>query len=147
MNYCCTTLDVCLVRSQVGVPRVVSFVLCALFMLRGTNKKSKIMRMKKQSLQVLHAPGWPWEVGMPSLDHLSGFTTLNAQSTRYGARPGPKLEPCVHAAPRVPRGREHEKSPTAGRVKNADVRKKFIWYIVMYSTLRCRLQVRLDGSD
>ena len=49
-----------------------------------------------------------------------GRATLNPQNTCHGPRPGPKLAHWVRAGPRVPRSREHEERPAAGREKNAE---------------------------
>ena len=50
--------------------------------------------------------------------------TLNAQSTRHGARPGPKLAPYCTRGPRLCQSsREREKRPAAGRDKLAHAQK------------------------
>ena len=70
--------------------------------------------------------------------YLPDFATLSAQSTRHGARPGPKLAPSVQVRPllaRQPRARE----AAHGRRRKAwKCRKETHLYIVMCCT-RCLL--------
>ena len=51
---------------------------------------------------VSHDPRWQSLGGKRSRDYLPGRTTLNAQSTRHGARPGPTLAPRCTRAPAYP---------------------------------------------
>ena len=61
--------------------------------------------------------------------YLPDRATMNAESARHGARPGPKRAPCVQAAPlRAPQPRAG--GQTLGRKKKvAHVQKKCTWYI------------------
>ena len=48
-------------------------------------------------------------------NYLPDLTTLDAQSTYHGARPGPTLAPwCTGGSPFVPYSRERENRPAAG---------------------------------
>ena len=79
------------------------------------------------NLWVLYEPAWLWLVEKQSRGFFPDFATSNAQSTRHGPRPGPKLESCVHAPPlRAPRPRAR-KRPAAGREKLGDAQKKDIF--------------------
>ena len=58
---------------------------------------------------VSHDPRWQSLGGKRSRDYLPGRTTLNAQSTRHGARPGPTLAPrCTREPLRTPQPRARE---------------------------------------
>ena len=65
-------------------------------------------------VRVLHRPARPAPGSAernPAI-YLPARATLNAQSTRHGARPGPTLAPwCTGRGPRMPRSREREEKP------------------------------------
>ena len=77
----------------------------------------------------LHAPGWLDMVGIPPFaDLLLGIPRTRA--TDHGR--GPHLGAGSGQALCVPRSREHEERPAAGREKNADGRKSHL-YICSYT--------------
>ena len=56
-----------------------------------------------------YGPAWLWLGGKRSRENEPARATLNAQSTRHGARPGPKVAPSARASPlraSQPRARE-----------------------------------------
>ena len=64
--------------------------------------------------------------GKRSRDFLPDRATLNAQSARHGARPGPRTCAVVYRRPPcVPRSREREKRPAV----HANVQKSSFWFI------------------
>ena len=64
----------------------------------------------------LHGPGWLWMVGKRSHGYLPDFATLNGQSTRHGARPGPTLAPWyTGGSPACPAAESARRRPAAGR--------------------------------
>ena len=89
------------------------------------------MAQKKTQIWDFHCPARLGRGEMKSRDYLRDRVTLNAQSTRHGARPGPKLTPSVHAASlraswTIARGK------TRGRKrKGLRHKKKCIWYVHM----------------
>ena len=85
-----------------------------------------------EKIMGFHQPDWRWLVGRRYRGCSPDLATLNAQSTHHGPRPGPKLEPCAHAGPCVPRSREQKKRSAAGREKLDDVHEKFVSYRVRY---------------
>ena len=64
----------------------------------------------------LHAPGWLYVVGMPPRAD-EPLSTPRARATDLGR--GPNLRMASGRAPCVPRSREHEERPAAGKEKNA----------------------------
>ena len=68
-----------------------------------------------------HSPAWLWLGGKRSREKEPARATSNAQSTRHGARPGPKKMRLVYTRPPcVSCSREHEKRPAAGREELAN---------------------------
>ena len=65
----------------------------------------------------LHGPGWLYVLGMPPRADVP-LSTPRARATDLGR--GPNLRMGSGRAPCVPRSREHEERPAAGREKNAD---------------------------
>ena len=66
----------------------------------------------------LHGPGWLYALGIPPRGYFPDFAALNPQSTRHGARPGPKLAPWIEAcscpateSARKDTGAEEQKMP------------------------------------
>ena len=92
--------------------------------------------MKNGRLGVFHWPGWLWLGGKRSRDYLPARSTLNAQSTRHGARPGPKLAPGVlyTRPPYMPRSREGDERSVAREEMRGHVQKKvhFIHTSIVY---------------
>ena len=95
--------------------------------------KIVFFRRKKRTLRVAEIKlcfsglrlSWLLLAGKRPRGYLQVFVTLNPQSTCHGPRPGPTHAPqCYTRASCVPRNREHEKRPAAGRQKNADVQEK-----------------------
>ena len=79
-------------------------------------------------------PGWLYFGGKRSSDYLPDRTALNAQSTRHGARPGPKHAPSVYAPPlRAPQPRAREK--TRGRRRKAGRRVNVCTKVLIYLAL------------
>ena len=75
-------------------------------------------------------PGWLYALGIPPRADFP-LRTPRARATDLG--PGPNLRAGSGRAPCVPRSREHEEGPAAGREKNAEGPKKHIYiYIYMY---------------
>ena len=75
--------------------------------------------------------------GKQPRDYLPDFATLNAQSTRHRARPGPKACAVVYRrAPCVPRSRERQKRPTGAGAKRANVQNKTHWYMPSNSSFQ-----------
>ena len=89
--------------------------------------QQRATKKKKTENAVFYHPGWLWRRGTRSRDYLPARATLNAQSTRHGARPGPELAPSVHAAPvRAPQPR----GKASGRTRNGlQCAKK--WHLVL----------------
>lgn len=82
----------------------------------------------KVGMRGLRCAGRPWLGGHISCSDLLDFATLNptARATDLGRC---KNRSCVcRRACSVPRIREHEKRPTAGRDKNADGHAQFHYY-------------------
>ena len=84
-------------------------VLRVLLMRRCKTQNKSFMGMKKPSYGFSIAPARLYVLGMPPRGYFPDFATLIPQSTRHGARPGPKLAPwfqaCSLPAPQ-PRPRE-----------------------------------------
>ena len=77
----------------------------------------------------LHAPGWLYVLGIPPRADLP-LSTPRERATDLGQ--GPNLRAGSERAPCVPRNREHEKRPAAGRAKNAEGPKKLCLYVYIY---------------
>ena len=65
----------------------------------------------------LHGPGWLYVLGMPPRADVP-LSTPTERATDHGR--GPNLRTGSGRAPCVPRTREHEERPAAGREKNAE---------------------------
>ena len=76
----------------------------------------------------LQGPGWLYMLGIPPRADVPLWTP-RARATDLGQ--GPNLRAGSGRAPCVPRSREHEKRPAAGREKNAKVPEKHNLYIVI----------------
>ena len=66
----------------------------------------------------LHGPGWLYVLGMPPQADVP-LSTPRARATDLGR--GPNLRMGSGRAPCVPRSREHEERPAAGREKKSEV--------------------------
>ena len=95
-------------------------------------------RNKKWQFGGFHGLGCLWLGGTRSRDYLPARATLNVQSTRHGARPGPTLAPTVvyTRPPCVPRCRGREERPAAGRetvsmCKKSALGRRFEVYIYL----------------
>ena len=84
---------------------------------------------------LFHPPGPPSLCGESIRNYLLEIAILNAQSTRYGGRSGPKLAPSTDGPPACPQSRSRERRTAAER-KCADVRTKTHLYIVVLGMIR-----------
>ena len=73
----------------------------------------------------MRGPGWLYVLGMPPQVYVP-LSATGARATDLSR--GPNLRMRSGRAPCVPRSREHEKRPAAGREKNADGPKNCLLY-------------------
>ena len=95
----------------------------------GRDEKKK----ERRHVWGLHGPGWLYDLaGKQSHDYLPDFATLNAQNTRHGARPGPKLAArCTGGPPACPAA-ESARKDSRPEEQTFYSAKKSISYIYLY---------------
>ena len=79
----------------------------------------------------LHGPGWLYVLGMPPGDYLAIFCDF--EPPEHVLRTSARAHTCAVVFGRarcVPLSREHEKKPTAGRERDADVKKKHVYMLI-----------------
>ena len=91
----------------------------------------------------LQGPGWLYALGIPPRVNLPLWPP-RACATDLGQ--GPNVRAGSGRAPCVPRSRDHEERPAAGREKNAEGWKKHIYIYVQGSPSGCALKWNPGGN-
>ena len=83
------------------------------------------VKHKQRCFGGLHGPGLLYLVGKRSRGYLPDCATLNTQSKRHGARPGPTLAPwCTGGSPAYPAAKSARKDPRPEEKKFCIPQKK-----------------------